>query len=162
MFLPPCAYRKRSVRREITTFPTSPSWRSPSRLIRRQRTSSKCSTCLTWLLPVLAPARANSDDNLFCIAVPWYTNYKSEKYKIKTNIKSEKSHGDYFTPEILETFPEMTEADSGRESTLISNLIMRAVFEWKPFSSDLKAALIEHLQALGKGVVGFKLHTFMR
>ena len=51
----------------------------------------------------------------------------------------------------------MKEADSGRESTLISNLIKRAVFEWKPFSSDLKAALIKHLEALGKGVVGSKL-----
>ena len=157
VFLPPCAYRKRSVRREITTFPTCPSWRSPSRLIKRQRISSKCSTCLIWQLPVLAPARANSDVNLFCIAMPWYTNYKSEKYKIKTNIESEKSSGDRsIHPKFLETVPEMKEADSGRESTLISNLIKRAVFEWKPFSADLKAALLKHLEALGEGVVGFK------
>ena len=57
-------------------------------------------------------------------------------------------------PKFLETVPEMKEADSGRESTLISNLIKRAIFEWKPFSSDLKAALIRHLEAVGKGVVG--------
>ena len=61
----------------------------------------------------------------------------------------------------METVPEMKEADSGRESTLISNLMKRAIFEWKPFSSDLKAALIEHLEAVRKGVVGSSLTSVL-
>merc|ERR550517_269908 len=43
---------RRSVRRGTTTCPTSPSWRSPLRSIRRPRTFSRCWTCQTFREPV--------------------------------------------------------------------------------------------------------------